>query len=251
MYFFFFLRGLDERFEKLFAEYDEEQIGALDTEEIDGFRKSSDLVLEQALEEYTKTTKKKYYTPEPKPKRLDILEEKSENSIEESDEDSDSDTLSESENENKKNYETLRFTQKKVKDDRFDCESIVSTYSTLYNHPSVISEKSVGKPKAQADGKIQLSKKTGLPLGVLAEKPLSKKKLDTIDHNITRILPEIPSRAKDETKEEKKARKGAIKEHRKQRRVEKKINTLAFKHEQAIQVKQNINNPSGLIQLPL
>jgi protein LTV1 len=210
------------------------------------------VVLEQALEEYAKLTKKKFYTPESQPKKLEILVEKSENSNEESEEDSDSDaTISGCENENKKNYETLRFTQKKAKEDRFDCESIVSTYSTLYNHPSVISEKSVGKPRAQLEGKIQLSKKTGLPLGVLTEKPLSKKKLDSIDHNITRILPEIPSRSKNETKEEKKARKSAIKEHRAQRRVEKKINKLAFKHEEAIQVKQNINNPSGLIQLPI
>ena len=43
------LSQLDEQFEKFFAQYDEDQIGALDTEEIDGYR-MNDQVLENALE---------------------------------------------------------------------------------------------------------------------------------------------------------------------------------------------------------
>jgi protein LTV1 len=251
------LRGLDDQFEKLFEEYDEDQIGSLDTEEIDGYRQNIDLVLEQALAEHTQLNKINIYSPEVRVKKsknsLDILVEKSHKEEEEDEEeeeedgfDSDSDTLSEqSENENKKEYETLHYISKKGKEERFDCESIVSTYSTLYNHPAIISEK-----KKQPT--IQLSKKTGLPLGILNEKPLTQKKLDSIDHKITRILPEIPARTKEETKEEKKLRKNTVKEHRAQRRVEKKINKLAFKHEAAIQLKQKANNPSeGLVHLPL
>merc|ERR1711976_450952 len=45
------------------------------------------------------------------------------------------------------------------KGEKWDCESILSTYSTLYNHPKLISE-----PK---NNKIQLSSKTGIPKGVL------------------------------------------------------------------------------------
>merc|ERR1711976_596102 len=45
------------------------------------------------------------------------------------------------------------------KGEKWDCESILSTYSTLYNHPKLISE-----PKSN---KIQLSSKTGIPKGVL------------------------------------------------------------------------------------
>jgi hypothetical protein len=44
----------------------------------------------------------------------------------------------------------------------WDCASIVSTYSNTENHPSLIAEP--GKPR------IQLSKKTGMPLGVLPVK---------------------------------------------------------------------------------
>ena len=45
------------------------------------------------------------------------------------------------------------------KGEKWDCESILPTYSTLYNHPKLISE-----PR---NNKIQLSSKTGIPKGVL------------------------------------------------------------------------------------
>ena len=101
------LRGLDDHFEKLFSEYDEDQIGALDTEEIDGYRQNNDLVLEQALSEFTELNRKRLYAPEARQAKLGVLVEKSEEESgdEENsqDENSDEDTLSEqSENENKK-----------------------------------------------------------------------------------------------------------------------------------------------------
>jgi protein LTV1 len=58
------LKQLDEHFENIFAQYDDEQIGALDTEEIDGFRISNDAVLESALEEFNKLMRKNLYKPE-------------------------------------------------------------------------------------------------------------------------------------------------------------------------------------------
>ena len=97
-----------------------------------------------------------------------------------------------------------------------------------------------------------MSKKSGLPLGVFSEKQKSLKEMDRIDHKITRILPEVPKRTKEETKEEKKARKQAVKEHRRERRVEKKINKLAFKDEkkcQANQIKSAMDN-SNIVHLP-
>ena len=248
------LRQLDEHFEKIFAEYDEDQIGALDTEEIDGFR-GNDLVLESALQEFTKLTQKKLYENESrvtKAPKLGVLkeemsgdEEGEEEEEETDDEEKDEDSTEENETgiERKDNYVVLSYGKKKSKEDRFDCESIVSTYSNLYNRPAIINEKD--------EAKIKLSKKTGLPLGVLPDKPKSKKELETIDHKITRIVPEIPARKADETKEEKKARKAAIKEHKRERRVEKKINKLAFKTEKANQLKQIGNNLDNVVKLPL
>jgi protein LTV1 len=253
------LRQLDDHFEKVFAEYDEDQIGSLDTDEIDGFRHSDDLTLKAALEEFQKLTEKntldfdsntkiKKVTTNVNKKsksKLGVLVEESEETEEnninlkprengEEEEEENQETSSEettSEDEQKEiDYEIVRFTQKKTHDDRFDCESIVSTYSNLYNRPAIIND--------QDDHKIKLSKKTGLPLGVLPEKPMSKHQMDKIEHKITRILPEIPQRKENETKEEKKLRKQVVKEHRRERRVEKKINKMAFKSEKAKQTAQ-------------
>ncbi len=55
------------------------------------------------------------------------------------------------------------FEEKHTKD-RFDCQSILSTYSTLYNHPKLIKEQS--KKKNVIDP-IQISGKTGMPKDVL------------------------------------------------------------------------------------
>ncbi len=67
------LKHLDEHFENIFAQYDDEQIGGLDTEEIDGFRNYNDAVLESALEEFDQLMKKNYYRSE-KPSKTSKLE---------------------------------------------------------------------------------------------------------------------------------------------------------------------------------
>ena len=41
-----------QHFEKIYSQYDDDQIGALDTDEIEGFRNYNDCVLESALEEF-------------------------------------------------------------------------------------------------------------------------------------------------------------------------------------------------------
>lgn len=243
------LKQLDVQFEKFFAQYDDDQIGALDTEEIEGYR-TTDPVLESAIEEFNKLMQKKLYVPEPRTakSKLGVLVEQNESDGDSNAEDLDeneTDEDSENENDNNKDFDVVKFCRKKDKEERFDCESIISTYSTLYNHPSIISEKS--------EKAIQLSKKTGLPLGVFAEKPKTLKEMDKIDHKITRLLPEVPQRSPTETKEEKKARKLAVKEHRRERRVEKKINKQAFKDEKRNQISQikNTLDSSNIVKLPL
>ena len=141
-------------------------------EEIDGYMKGNDAVLEDALAEFDKMMKKTIYEvpkhDNPKRKQnLDTLKEEGDDS-DEDDEDTETesgdktecgseDDDTDAENDQaKKNYELVRFKAKRDKDDRLDCESILSTYSTLYNHPATITEK---KPA------IELSKKSGLPLG--------------------------------------------------------------------------------------
>lgn len=224
------LKYVDEHFETIFAQYDDDQIGSLDTEDIDGYRTiKSCSALEQALATFEESNKFIAYDnnkPGCKPpilsrKLLPTLPELSEipckndddeDTLTGSDDDGTDETNADSDG--NEGYEFVRFTAKNDRDDRQDCESIISTYSTLYNRPAVIKEQ-------KAEPLIKLSAKTGLPLGVLPDKAKSKNQMDKIEHKITRILPEIPDRKRDETKEERKERKKIVKEHRAERRVEK------------------------------
>ncbi|KAI0718882.1 Low temperature viability protein-domain-containing protein [Cerioporus squamosus] len=113
------------------------------------------------------------------------------------------------------------------KKDRWDCETILTTYSNLENHPRLIrarSDKSVPK--------IRLDPKTGLP-SVLEEQP--SKKPPPADSSATdedeeddRPAHVTITRPKDETPEEKKARKQAVKAERQARRSDKKATKEQF-----------------------
>ena len=134
--------------------------------------------------------------------------------------------------------------------DRFDCQSILSTYSTLYNHPKLISEKSK-KPDL-----IRISGKTGMPKDVLGRTGLTEGMLKRLDRQneteavgsdsdegsdggqtLASRMSALSFRNRHETPEERKARKNAMKEIKRERRVEKKANRAAFKDEQKRQEK--------------
>merc|ERR1712137_1395770 len=130
-----------------------------------------------------------------------------------------------------------------VPERKWDCESILSTYSNIYNHPKLISEPSK---------KITVDPKTGIPRNVLGKPGLTKKFLDQFNEatndrdgdtqSMISTLSTISIRPKDETPEQRKERKMLVKEYRKERRMEKKANSLAFKEEKLRQEKQNLNN---------
>ncbi|KAJ2206153.1 Protein ltv1 [Coemansia sp. RSA 518] len=90
----------------------------------------------------------------------------------------------------------------------WDCQSILSTYSTLDNHPATIHE-------ARAP-RIRVSRKSGFPV------------VDAIDENSDEGGDEEPredkgvARNKTESAEEKRARKRQVQEERRQRREEKR-----------------------------
>ena len=237
------LKYLDDHFEKLYAQYNEDQIGALDveSEDITGYRNADNIVIKQALDHFQKSTKKILYEVERNESKLERLDEND-------DEDSVSDDTSdedESDSDDNEEYEYIYVKEKP--EDPIDCESVLSLTSSNKNinsgiKPIVIKEENL---------KIRLSKKTGVPMNVLKEKPMSKNLLEKIDYKITRVLPEIPERKKEETKEEKKARKQAIKDHKRVRRQEKKINKLAFKEEKMKQTSQMGNINQRLVQIKL
>jgi protein LTV1 len=218
------LQHLDKHFESIFAQYDEDQIGALDVEDIDGYRDMNNLVLKKALEEMEiLTTKVQYKT------------EKYESGMKRIDEHDGA-----SSGEDKDEYEYIYV--KDDGDDRLDCESILDTYSSTNNLPQVIRDDDGRKP---AKPRIRVSNKTGMPI-VDNQKSL-KKTLKELEKNEVVLL----IRKADETKEEKKQRKQAVKEQRRERRSEKKLNKLAFKEEKKVQMKtvQGLKEFSNTVKL--
>jgi len=156
-------------------------------------------------------------------------------------------------------------------EEKWDVETIVSTYSNLDNHPGLIrsdgykprsSASSRGVPAAPLDAstaarpQIKLSRKQGLPVDYLPWKSTSAdSKMGAIEEGGSargdEEMPEgeeeeeelapLPAAAscavvdlqrhKGETAEEKKARKAAVKEARREARVSKKANKVAVKEE--------------------
>lgn len=224
---------LDNRFEKMFAEYDDTEVGALDLEEIEGFMPETHDMLLQAAEHFEESQRKYQLDKEKEIARINRLQEIEEESEEE--------------------LVTVEVDPK----EKWDCETILSTYSNLYNHPKVIEEpKKPQKIKLNARGipKDVLGKDNKLTVKSLAkfnamqEAGSSDEDEDekTNAETVLSTLSVLSIRPKDETPEEKKERKRLLKEYRKERRVEKKANKEAFKEEKKRQEKIMMNNKNNV-----
>lgn len=224
---------LDNRFEKMFAEYDDTEVGALDLEEIEGFMPETHDMLLQAAEHFEESQRKYQLDKEKEIARINRLQEIEEESEEE--------------------LVTVEVDPK----EKWDCETILSTYSNLYNHPKVIEEpKKPQKIKLNARGipKDVLGKDNKLTVKSLAkfnamqEAGSSDEDDDekTNAETVLSTLSVLSIRPKDETPEEKKERKRLLKEYRKERRVEKKANKEAFKEEKKRQEKIMMNNKNNV-----
>jgi protein LTV1 len=124
-----------------------------------------------------------------------------------------------SDDESDEEYEEIEMPQEQ----KWDCESIISTYSNLENHPKMIIEKR----------KVKLSAKTGIPLGVLEEKKKPEEETDEQDLSENMGV----ARGKDETPDEKKERKKFVKMYKKMMREQKKSLKDAYKNEEIRQGK--------------
>lgn len=205
---------LDERFEKFYEQFDEDEIGALDNVELEGFIQTDSSRLEDVVSDYFKQKAKECVKlTDLKPRGgLDLIKEDEE--VEEE-------------------MQTIVIEEPAEK---WDCESIISTYSNLYNHPQIIKDSPKTKP-------IKVSAKTGIPLDVLPGRGPTAKQVERMERINDGDLPRVSTqqRSKQESTEERKARKQAIKEERKDRRMEKKANKLAFKVEKSRQEKEQLN----------
>ncbi|KAF4604774.1 hypothetical protein EYR40_003556 [Pleurotus pulmonarius] len=129
-----------------------------------------------------------------------------------------------------------------TKEDRWDCETILSTYSNLENHPRLIRARD-----ANPVVKIRLDPRTGFPMveelpprlrGKAAKQPQIQEGDDDKDAPPVHFT---VTRPKDETPEEKKARKAAVKAEKQVRRADKKATKEQFAAEFKAQ-KRTINN---------
>jgi protein LTV1 len=141
---------------------------------------------------------------------------------------------------------------------KWDCESILSTYSNIYNHPKLIEVPSNKKKSSQ----IKINPRTGIPMNVLEQpekltvKSLAKLNSEQVKtstgpkslcaESVLSTLSVLSLRPKDETAEEKRERKKLLKEYRSERRIEKKGNRIAFNEERLRQNAINMNNKNNL-----
>uniref|UniRef100_A0A3B4XT47 Protein LTV1 homolog n=1 Tax=Seriola lalandi dorsalis TaxID=1841481 RepID=A0A3B4XT47_SERLL len=206
---------LDDRFEKFYEQFDDDEIGALDNAELEGYIEPDSARLEEVIKDYFKQ-KEKYQRPDDLgPKELPVVREEEE------------------EEEEEEEMETVVI---KAAEEKWDCETIV-TYSNIYNRPKIIQD-----PPKQSKP-IRVSSKTGIPLDVLPGRSLTAKQAERMTMINDSDLPRVSTQPRDraESREERKARKQAVKGERKERRVEKKANKVAFKEERVRQEKQMLN----------
>uniref|UniRef100_A0A0A9XMK6 Protein LTV1 homolog n=1 Tax=Lygus hesperus TaxID=30085 RepID=A0A0A9XMK6_LYGHE len=204
---------LDDKFEKMFAEYDDNEVGALDCEEIEGELDTESEFLKRMTEEFEKAQIVEKWDL----KRTTVPDES------ETSDDSDCSLI-----------------EVKPKEE-WDCESILSTYSNIYNHPKLITN--------PGSNRIKVNARTGVPV---SDNKLTKSTLSKLEGaedgrsgpgSIASIVSALSVRPKGETPEERANRKKAYKEFKKERRMERKCNKEAFKEEKKKmeKVMQNTN----------
>ncbi|XP_070555780.1 LOW QUALITY PROTEIN: protein LTV1 homolog [Ptychodera flava] len=264
---------LDDRFEKVYEQYDDDEIGALDHEELAGNIHTDSDLLQSVLSEFERQQKEKvvdFAAPSqspPPPSQADGDTKTKERGTA-----NETEAVSEGEGEDRKglpdfrkdiidiNYdddystsssedELVAMVTREPKEE-WDCETILSTHSNLYNHPTTIKEPPKPKPKPKPRIKpkpIELSQKTGIPKGVLPAKgAINNVSDDDSDTEESSTRPVPPPRRKNETPEEKRERKQIVKTERRERRVEKKANKEAFKAEEQRQQQVMMNLQQNL-----
>jgi len=214
---------VDDRFEHMFTEYDDAEIGPLDNEEIEGLVDYGKELLDNALEEYEREKKNAEIS------LADIAEPCGGMEIPDQEE-------------QPKDFIDVAVDETPNKS-QWDCESILSTYSTLYNHPKLIEEPQKNRP-------IRLTKRLGIPDDVLPQRGPTLRQQEEELH-ITDIERASTYRPRDETAEEKRLRKQGVKQERKARREEKKSTKQAFKEETKKQNRelQNVRQALGAVHL--
>lgn len=124
------------------------------------------------------------------------------------------------------------------KEQQWDCETIISTYSNLENHPSVIdAPASIKRRSVKAQPIIRLDPRTQAPAEFMPEVGAGRLYGETADYGSKRTKVANSVRTKGESAEEKRARKAAVKEAARERRALKSEMKKAFGAENVKQSK--------------
>jgi len=244
-------RPIDDEFEAALLEYDDEDIGELDPNEDDTIQGQVEDVIEyeQEIDEFARR------------KDNDFLPGADTSGLSEVPEDANSLTIGEVVRSKissqvrrlQEEDDDIQTVHTRIDNDfapvareKWDCESIISTYSNLDNHPTIIPRVRTNKQK-----QIKISQKTGIPIGY---HPSSNK---------PGVIPEDEGeecededepgedlgvkRDKSESKADKKARKAAIKAARREQRARKKEMKIMYSQEgnrlKNTMLKQSLANP--------
>lgn len=181
-------------------------------------RNDFDAILDDFLEKYEIVGRKMMPKLEgdTTEKQLDTIREQLANARLSDNEEDDKWSIVSTKRSEKETMEEVEIWERPVKDrEVWDCESVLSTYSNLENHPKLISDRAPRK-------KIMIDPKTGMPVLVQVQKK-PKSKQESIEEQVEEEDEEAEeervnlgaARSKGESKEEKKARKAAVKEAKK------------------------------------
>lgn len=187
------LTMLDDKFEQLFKEYDnmgapEGELKAVDEEE----EREAALILQQLVDEEVEEEDE-----EALDKRLTLLQAQRQELVPDT---------------------GIRLTEDVVKPKQWDCETILSTYSNIYNHPHRI----------EINSKVRVDKK-GMAVIEAEEEVKEDEGIESEGEDDGVTISNL--RTKGETKEEKKVRKQAVKENARVRRQVKKATKEIYKDE--------------------
>ncbi|ORY46701.1 Low temperature viability protein-domain-containing protein [Leucosporidium creatinivorum] len=126
----------------------------------------------------------------------------------------------------KKNRIKMEYAKPK---ERWDCETVLSTYSNVSNHPRLLRVRENGPRPAR----IRIDEKTGFPVVEGGEEKKDEEEDEEMEEESDdgAPRPETIKRPRGETAEQKKARKEAVKQERASRRAEKKTTKETFGNE--------------------
>ena len=113
------LQLLDDKFDNFMDEYGDEDIGGCEGEELEGYQNEDSVVMKQFVSEFQKAKETERQGYDESLRKTIQLAEGDEDSHDEN--------------------EVIEVREEEA-EDRFDCESILTTYSNIYNHPKLISE---------------------------------------------------------------------------------------------------------------